>query len=119
MSITTNTKVYAPDVASSPNSMPYLGPLHTFDTVDKFDLYRTAPKPTKVMSGVARARAKLSRTLALTGALTTHEVAIVDLNVSVPVGAASADIDALVSDAVTAFAQAWMNDLVKKQDLSA
>lgn len=115
MTITVNTKAYAKDLASSPNSVPFLGPLHDFDTKDRFDLYRTPPKASAVFSGVSRSRVKLSRTHALTGALTTTGDSIVDINVSVAVGTSAADIDALYADAAAALAQSWASDLAKKQ----
>jgi hypothetical protein len=119
MTITVNTKAYNADVASSPNSLPYFGPAQTVSVSDKFDLYRTAAKPTKDFSGMARARVKLSRTATLTSALTPTGLATVDCNFSIPVGMASADVDALIADIAAGLAQQWTKDLVKSHDLNS
>jgi hypothetical protein len=119
MTITLNTKAYNADVPSSPNSAPYLGPANTFTTVDKIDLYRTMPKATKEFSGIARSRVKLSRTIALTGALTSSGPLVIDTNYNVPVGAASADVDTALADIAAANGQQWVKDLVKTGDLTA
>jgi hypothetical protein len=61
-------------------------------------LKRTAPKPTDVFSGLSRTSCKATRTLTLTGAKTTTGNAILEIAISVPVGAASADVDTLLND---------------------
>jgi hypothetical protein len=76
------------------------------------------PKPTSIFSGVGRTSAKLSRTLTLTGALTPSGVGIVEINVSVPVGAASADIDSLLNDMGAFLASATYKLHVKGQTIS-
>jgi len=119
MTITVNTKAYTADVPSSPNSAPYLGPAHTFTTLDKFDLYRTMPKATKEFSGIGRSRVKLSRTLTLTGALTTSGPLTIDISMNVPVGAASSDVDTALADIAAAYGQQWVKDLAKSGDLTA
>lgn len=92
-----NTKNFAADRYGL-DAVGYIGPAHTLSTLDDVQLSRVMPKPTSVFSGVGRTSAKLTRTLTLTGALTTSGNAIVQINVSVPVGAASADVDALLND---------------------
>jgi hypothetical protein len=119
MTITLNTKAYNADVASSPNSVPYLGPSNTFSVMDKLDLYRTMPKATKEFSGIARSRLKVSRTLTLTGALTATGPLTIDISMNVPVGAASADVDSALADVAAAYAQQWVKDLAKNGDLTA
>jgi hypothetical protein len=119
MSITLNTKVYNPDVASSKDSIPYVGPGNNVTTVDKIDLFRTAPKPTKDFSGVARSRVRLTRTLTLTSALTPLGQGSVDTAINVPVGASSADVEAMLEDHAAGLAQAWALDLAYKLDLNA
>lgn len=119
MTITVNTKAFNADVASSPNSMPYTGPANTLSVTDRIDLYRTPPKASKVFSGVGRSRAKLSRTLTLTGALTTTGLATLDININIPVGAASADVDSLLSDAAAFLGLQSAKDLAKLLDITA
>jgi len=97
MSLTINAKVYNADKYSS-DAIGYVGAAHTLSILDDVQLSRVVPKPTNVFSGVGRTSAKLTRTLTLTGALTPTGNAIVQVNVSIPVGAASADIDALLND---------------------
>jgi hypothetical protein len=81
---------------------------------DDLRLARTAAKPTSVFSGVGRVQSKLSRTLTLTGALTPSHEGIIDLSASVPVGAASADIDSLVNDYAAWVAHASFKTLLKQ-----
>lgn len=97
MSLTVNTKTFSADQYST-NAVVYIGPAHTLSLKDDIRLGRVAPKPTSTFSGVGRTAAKLSRTLTLTGALTPSGDAILEINVSIPVGAAGADIDALLND---------------------
>jgi len=115
MTITVNTKVYTADAASSSNSIPYLGVANTITVADRFDLYRTPAKATKLFSGVARARVKLTRTLTLTGALTTTGLATIDCAINVPVGAASADVNSMLSDISAGLGQTWAQNLANKQ----
>lgn len=97
MSLTINAKTFAPDQYAQ-DVVGYIGPAHTLSLKDDVQLSRVAPKPTAVFSGVGRTSAKLTRTGTLTGALTPTGNSIVQINVSVPVGSASADIDALLND---------------------
>jgi len=113
MAITVNTKVYNADAASSGNSIPYVGPASTLSVKDRIDLYRTFPKGNAVYSGNGRSRVKMTRTLPLTAAKTTSSDAIVDIHVSIPVGAAAADVDTLITDSAAALAQAWAKLLAK------
>jgi len=97
MSLTFNTKTYTADKYNS-DAIGYVGAAHTLSVKDDFQLARVAPKPTTTFSGVGRSSAKLTRTLTLTNALTTTGDAIVQVSISVPVGAASADVDAMLND---------------------
>lgn len=97
MSLTINAKAYAADTYSG-TAVIYNGPVNTLTTKDLFRLTKSAPKPTAVFSGVSRTTAKFTRTLPLTGALTPTGEMIVEISVSTPVGAASADIDAAMND---------------------
>lgn len=119
MSITLNTKVYTADAATSPDSIPYVGPNQTLSRVDQLLLARTRPKPLKTFSGVGRSRFKMTRTLDLTGALTATGLASIDSSFNLPVGAASADVDSLIADAAAALTQQWIKDLAKSLDITA
>jgi hypothetical protein len=77
------------------------------------------PKATKEFSGIGRSRVKLSRTLPLTGALTSVGPLTIDVGINVPVGAASADVDEALADIAAAFGQQWVEDLAKAGDLTA
>lgn len=97
MPLNINSKVYTAD-AFAPDSVGYIGPLKTTSTKDDAVLRRLAIKPTTVFSGVSRTYAKLTRTLALTGALTPSGDAFVNVEVMVPVGYLAADVDTLLND---------------------
>jgi hypothetical protein len=97
MSLTVNAKTFTASSFGT-NAIAYDGPAHTLSVKDDIRLAKTAPKPTSTFSGVGRTGAKLTRTLTLTGALTTTGDAILDISVSVPVGAAGADVDSLLND---------------------
>lgn len=117
MSLTFNTKTYTADSYGT-NAMGYVGPLKTVSVRDDLSLKRTAPKGTPVFSGVGRSQAKNTRTLALTGALTPTGEAILSIDVSVPVGAASADVDAMLNDLGAFLSSATFKSLVNKQTIA-
>jgi len=114
MSLSVNAKVYALD-SNTANYATYAGPLNTLSVKDIVKLSRVAAKPTVNLSGVSRTDAKLTRTLALTGAVTSAHDAISDFSMSVPVGAASADIDAMLNDMGAYIASAAFKTHVKAQ----
>lgn len=117
MSLSVNTKTYSLD-SSAPNLVKYAGPAHTSSVKDLIALGRTGAKPTTVFSGVVRSDGKLTRTLTLTGALTPSADAILEIKMSVPVGAASADIDAMLNDMGAFLASATYKDVVKKSAIN-
>lgn len=117
MTLTVNAKTYTAD-AIQKDSVGYTGPANTLSVKDQIRLARVAPKPTNLLSGVARAEAKLTRTLTLTGALTTSHDAILTIGVSVPVGALAADIDAMLNDMGSSLASASFKTLVKNQTIN-
>jgi hypothetical protein len=117
MSLVFNTKTYSAD-AYSQNAVGYIGAAKTVSVKDDLVLKRSQPKPTAVFSGVGRTEAKLTRTLALTAALTPTGEAIVDINVSVPVGFASADVDALLNDMGALLSSASFKTHVKSQQVN-
>lgn len=79
---------------------------------------RIRAKLTSLFSGVTRSSGKLTRTLTLTGALTPTADAILEVKTSVPVGAASADIDAILNDMGAFLASATYKDVVKKSAIN-
>lgn len=117
MSLTINAKVYTADAFAS-DSIGYIGPLKTTSVKDDAVLRRLAIKPTTVFSGVSRTYAKLTRTLALTGALTPSGDAFVNVEVMVPVGFAAADVDALLNDMGSLVASVSFKTHVKSRAVS-
>lgn len=117
MSLTVNAKTYTADAFGS-NSVGYIGPAKTASVKDDLILRRTAAKPTSTFSGVARAQAKLTRTLTLTGAKTPTWEAIADVLVSIPVGYTAADVDAICNDLGAWVASADFKSLLKQQKIN-
>ena len=117
MSLTINAKTYTAD-SYGQSAVGYIGSLKTVSVKDDVRLIRTAPKPTTTFSGVGKTSAKMTRTLTLTGALTPTGDAILDIQVSVPVGYASADVDSLLNDMGSFLASASFKTHVKSQQIS-
>ncbi len=117
MTLTVNAKAFSVDTGTA-NSVNYFGPAHTVSVKDDIRLSRVLPKPTTVFSGVGRTSAKLTRTLTLTGALTSTWDMICDVQITTPVGAASADIDAVMNDMGAFLSSASGKTHVKLQQLS-
>lgn len=117
MSLTINAKTYTADSFQT-DQVGYNGPNQTLTAKDKATMRRIMPKPTAVFSGVSRAYGRLTRTLALTGALTPTADAYVSIEVMVPVGAASADIDTLLNDMGAFLASAQYKTHVKVPQVS-
>lgn len=117
MSLTINAKTYTAD-SFQQNVVGYIGSTKTVSVKDDVVLQRTQPKGTLTFSGVGRTMAKMTRTLNLTGALSPTADAIVAINVSVPVGYASADVDALLNDMGAFLASASFKAHVKSQQVS-
>lgn len=114
MSLTVNAKTYAPD-SYQKDMVVYVGPGKTVSAKDDLKLSRTAPKPVATFSGLGRTTSKLTRTVTLTGAVTPTGEAIIEVNVSVPVGMAGADIDTLLNDYGSHVASASFKTHVKNQ----
>lgn len=117
MALTINAKTYNAD-SYNKDSIGYIGAAKTVSVKDDVRLARTAPKPTAIFSGVGRTQAKMSRTLTLTGALTPTGDAILAIDVSIPVGMASADVDTLLNDMGSFLASASFKTHVKAQQVS-
>lgn len=112
MTTSVNSKTYT-QYSVSPNLVGYSGPAHTASIKDLLNLGRTAAKPTPTFSGVVRSEGKLTRTLTLTGALTTKGDAILEIKTSIPVGADATDIDTLLNDMGAYLASATYKTIVK------
>lgn len=117
MTLAVSTKTYSADAFGS-NSVGYIGPAKTASTKDDLLLRRTAAKPTTVFSGVARAQAKLTRTHTLVAAKTPTGDSVTDLQIAIPVGAASADVDAICDDLGAFIASANFKTFVKSQKIN-
>lgn len=115
MTITVNTKAYNLDAHVNANATAYAGPAQTFAVKDSMTLKRTAPKPTSTFPGVARSAIKLVRTVTISGVAYD---AIVEVNASIPVGAAKADVDALREDLAGVLDSTTGDDVVWKHDLT-
>lgn len=117
MSLTVNAKTYTAD-SFGQTAVGYNGPSKTVTVKDDIRLSRTAPKPTAVFSGVGRTSAKLTRTHTLIGSLTPTWDAILDIQVTVPVGMASADVDTMLNDMGAFLASASFKTHVKTPQIS-
>lgn len=117
MSLTFNSKTYTAD-SYQKDKVGYNGAAKTVSVKDDLSLARVAPKPTAAFSGVSRTEAKLTRTHTLTGALTPTWEAILSINVTVPVGMAGADVDALLNDMGALLSSASFKTHVKSQQIS-
>lgn len=117
MSLTINAKAYTADSFGG-TAVGYVGPSHTLSVKDDTRLSRTLPKPTATFSGVGRTSAKMTRTHTLTGALTPTWDAILDIQCTIPVGMASADIDTLLNDMGAFLSSATFKTHVKGLQIS-
>lgn len=117
MPLTFNTKTYTQD-SFDINRVGYIGAAKTVSVKDDLVLARQAPKPTPTFSGVGRSDAKLTRTVTLSGALTPSAPAILDIAVSIPVGTAAADVDALLNDMGAFLSSADFKTHVKAQKIA-
>jgi len=97
MSLVFNAKTYTADSFNG-NNVAYIGAAKTVTVKDDLRLARTAPKATSTYSGNGRTEAKLTRTHTLTGGLTPTGDSIFRIEVSLPVGIASGDVDTICAD---------------------
>lgn len=112
MSLTLSAKTYDNDVARGTDSYRYLGPSHTSSFRDMVDLYRTAAPSVDNGTAKSKARAKLSRS-ATDGTDQLATDIIFDCNMSIPEGAATAEIDAVIDELVAFMGTSAFKDLVK------
>lgn len=117
MSLTINAKTFTAD-SFQQNTVGYIGSGKTVSVKDDVQLKRVAPKATSTFSGVSKTQAKMTRTLTLTSALTPTGDVILSIDVSVPVGAASGDIDTLLNDMGAFLASASFKTHVKSQQIA-
>jgi hypothetical protein len=117
MSLTVNAGTYTAD-SFNKDSIGYIGPAKTVSVKDDVKLSRTAPKPTASFSGLGRTSAKITRTLALTAALTPTGDAIGEVLVAVPVGYTAANVDSILNDMGAFVASASFKTHVKSQQVA-
>lgn len=117
MALTINAKTYNAD-SFQKDQVGYIGSGKTVTVKDDVVLRRQGAKASVTFSGQGRTMAKMTRTLTLTGALTTTGDVIVEINVANPVGSASADIDTILNDMGAYLASASFKTLVKSQQIS-
>lgn len=118
MSLTVNAKTYTAD-RISPDAVVYNGPAHTMSVLDDIKLSRTAAKPTSSFSGVQRYYLDCTRTHTLTGALTATASGSFKSAFNLPVGIASADVDAYCNDLGAYIASAAFKTLVKAATINS
>lgn len=92
-----NTKTYSAD-SFQKDSISYTGPLKSVSVKDELRLARTAPRGTVNFSGLGRTNAKMVRSITLTNALTPKGDVIGSVDVALPVGASSTDVDNFLDD---------------------
>lgn len=116
MSVTLNTVVFN-SYRTLPDSMTLASSLHTLSVTDTLQYSRVFPKPTKDNLGVARPRFKRVKTLTLADG--SKKDAIIEVSGSIPVGASSSDILALLDDTADALAEQNSKDLFTALDINA
>lgn len=117
MALTFNTKTYNGD-SFAINSVGYVGAAKTASVKDDLLMSRSPAKPTDTFSGLSRTEAKLTRTFNLTNAKTSTGDAKIRVLVDVPVGYASADVDALLNDTGALISGADFKSHVKSQKIN-
>lgn len=117
MALVFNTKTYTADSFAA-DQIGYYGALQTITSRDYLYMRRTLAKPIATSSGVAKVSAKLARTFTLTNAVEKVRDGYVEVPVSIPVGAASADVDAILNDMAALLGSANFKTFVKSQVLA-
>jgi hypothetical protein len=116
MSLTVNAKSYDFDTSRSPDSVRYNGPSNTFSVKDYIDAWRKAPIATSLTDGKGRAFAKLTRTVT-DGTDDVGDV-ILKVEISAPVGAATAELEACITDVATWLATSSADDMLLSHDIN-
>lgn len=114
-----NTRTYNSSRVNGPDSQTYAGPAHTLTVSDTVTMARVYPKPNGDFLGVARPSLKRVKTLVVNSTTNEMRDAIVNVGGSIPVGAAAADIDALLADLAAFFASNEAKNLFKSLTISA
>lgn len=117
MTLTVNAKTYTAD-SFGKDAVGYIGPAQTGSVKDTLVLRRTAAKPTKTFSGVVRGLVKLTRTHTLTNALNPAWDSVTNVDVSLPVGVAAADVDAICDDLASHIGSASFKTFLKTQKIN-
>lgn len=117
MSLVFNTKTYTAD-SFQQNKVGYAGASKTVSSKDDLALTRQSPKASTSFSGLGRTTAKKVRTLPLTNALSLTGDMYINVEVAVPVGAASADVDAQIDDMAALISSADFKTHVKSQKIN-
>lgn len=115
MALTINTKTYSP-FRTQADSNQFAGPANTVSVKDTLTLRRQFPKVTKDSAGVCRPGFKVVKTLTLKDG--SQKDMILDVSGSVPAGAVSADILAVLSDGAAFAASQDAQDLFAKLDIT-
>lgn len=115
---TINTRTYTQDAVTE-NAIRYAGPAHTFSQNDLMSASRVYPKAGRNGDlGVARPEFKLTKSVVVNSTTGERKDMILRLSGSIPVGAASADIDAALADLGAVAISTDGKDLFKKLDLN-
>lgn len=116
MALTVNAKTYDKDTERTPDIVRYTGPAATLSSKDQLDAARVPPKSTEV--GVGRGKARIKITRALTDGTDPVGDGIIEVHVSLPVGAAAAEMQALVTDLGTFMLTATADEILIDQDIT-
>lgn len=116
MSITINTKAYT-SYRTGQDENVLAGPANTVSNKDTVAYGRIFAKPTKDFRGVSRPRVKIVRTVTLDDG--SKADMLFSGNASIPVGAADADVLALVADIAAAYGLTDTQQLHTKLDINA
>lgn len=116
MSLIINTVTFSA-YRSMPDNLVLTGPLNGIGFQDQIQMSRIFPKPVKDNDGVGRPRFKRVKTLTLADG--TKKDMIIEVSGSVPVGAADADILAVLDDVADALDTQDLKDLFTKLDINA
>lgn len=114
MAFTINTVVYAP-YRNLPDSNVLASPSNNASTTDTVALSRVFPKPTKTDAGVSRPRFKRVKTLTLADG--SKKDMIIEVSGSVPVGASTVDVLAVLDDTADSLDLQEIKDLFTALDI--
>jgi hypothetical protein len=115
MTLSINASTYTGDTARSPDSYRYLGAANTFSNKDYVDVWRKAPIATSTSDGKGRAFIKMTRTL--TDGTDAVGDMILKVEVSVPVGAVTAQAQDVIDDIAAWLATAPADSVLLSQQI--